>query len=194
MQHSVFAFEIAAHLEQGSFLRRRLHELIKSCPEQASFAHKSWMYSQVTQLLMAHMAQVELGCWDYFDDDARALKDYKMWTDGLLTEEGARTAPSVEGGRPFREAGERLYLTFTMAFLLTQGSPADLALRARCNIPQGALWRRESFVRVLQGVPAINFVSVKSDVIYLIPGDERWGLTPADLQLPKFQYLRRVEG
>jgi hypothetical protein len=38
----------------------------------------------------------------------------------------------------------------------------------------------------------VNFAAVKSDVLYLIPQDEDWGLTAADLQEPKFEYLRDI--
>ena len=52
---------------------------------------------------MANLDNVAKGCWDYFDDDARAQRDYKMWVDGMLTEEGARTQPSRQGGGdPYR--------------------------------------------------------------------------------------------
>ena len=40
----------------------------------------------------------------------------------------------------------------------------------------------------------VNFAFVKSDVFYLIPGDESWGLTMQDLQEEKFEYLRNIEG
>jgi hypothetical protein len=33
---------------------------------------------------------------------------------------------------------------------------------------------------------------VKSDVIYVIPGDDGWGLTAEDLTASKFEYLRPV--
>jgi hypothetical protein len=40
----------------------------------------------------------------------------------------------------------------------------------------------------------VSFAAVKSDVLYLIPGDETWGLTEGDLKDPKFEYLREIEG
>ena len=34
--------------------------------------------------------------------------------------------------------------------------------------------------------------AVKSDVLYLIPGEEDWGLTEVDLEAKKFEYLRKI--
>ena len=44
------------------------------------------------------------------------------------------------------------YMTFTMAFLIVQGSPTDSALFELCNIPQDHLWQRATFARILQGL------------------------------------------
>ena len=93
---------------------------------------------------------------------------------------------------PYRP--EPRYMTFTMAMLLAQNSPADMAMRQLCNIPQPMLWNRSSFARILQGMRIVSFASVKSDVLYLIPGDDAWGLTLQDLSEPKFEYLRPIGG
>ena len=49
------------------------------------------------------------------------------------------------------------------------------------------------FQRILQGIGYLNFAAVKGDVIYLIPGDDDWGLTVQDLTDEKFEYLRLVQ-
>ena len=38
----------------------------------------------------------------------------------------------------------------------------------------------------------MSFSAVKSDVLYLIPGEPDWGLTEADLKAEKFEYLRQI--
>jgi hypothetical protein len=39
----------------------------------------------------------------------------------------------------------------------------------------------------------INFASVKSDIMYLLPRDDDWGLTVDDLAQEKFHYLRVLQ-
>ncbi|GAC1393532.1 MAG: hypothetical protein NVSMB47_00980 [Polyangiales bacterium] len=188
MEHSIFAMELCLPLDEP--LRGRLHALIQGHPAQASPLAKSALYREATDALLGHLSTVERGCWDFFNDDARALRDYEMWSQGMITEEGARTSPS--GARdPYRD--EPRYMTFTMAFLLVQGTQTNQAMFDLCNISEATLWIRDSFERILRGMRVMDFAAVKSDVVYLIPGHDEWGLTREDLATKKFEYLRAIE-
>lgn len=189
MLTSIFALELCLKLIPGSPLRPALQQLILTHPERAGHGHRSLLYRHVTDALLTNLTLADRGCWDYFDDHERATNDFAMWTNGMLTEEGARKAPS---GTPDPYRPEPRYMTFTMAMLFVQGSPTDLAVRRLCDIPQQALWNRSSFGRILQGLRAVSFASVVTDVLYLIPGDDAWGLTLQDLAEPKFEYLRQI--
>lgn len=192
MSLSIFAMEVCIRLPPQSSLAAELRMLVLTSPQASTYDDKFRLYRRASDLVLANLDNVSKGCWDYFDENARAERDYKMWVDGMLTEEGARTMPSRQGGAdPYRSEGSG-YLTLTMAFLLVQGSPTDRQMAARCNIPQPQLWQRWVFERLLQGIPLLNFGSVKSDVIYVIPGDDRWALTAQDLAEPKFNYLRSI--
>jgi hypothetical protein len=187
MLHSIFAFEICAKYEPGGRLHSTLHRLLVGHPANPTLQQKWAFYREVVTELLVAVPLFERGCWDYFDNDARALKDYDQWVNGMVTEEGARRQPS--GGDPYR--GDARYMTFTMAFLLVQNSHTDLALRGICNVPDALLWHRATFNRILSGLyQSLNFATIKSDVAYLIPRDAGWGLTQEDLVQPKFQYLR----
>lgn len=188
MLHSIFAFEICARFEPNAPLHDGLRHLILQHPANATLQQKWQFYRRVTEQLQASVHLFERGCWDYFDNDARALADYDQWVGGMVSEEGARTAPS--GDDPYR--GGARYMTFTMAFLLVQNSPTDLALRQVCEIPDSQLWQRSTFHRILGGLSVLNFASIKSDCAYLIPRDTGWGLTAEDLEHPKFEYLRHI--
>jgi hypothetical protein len=191
VEHSIFAIELCARLVPESPLRFALAELIRSAPERMTL-HQKWMqYQRASQLMLEHLHTVERACWDYFNDDGKALEDYAMWTNGMLTEEGVRPGPSGVAS-PYRP--EPRYLTFTMALLILQDSPTDRMLRQLCDIPQVYLWHRETFARILRGMGQVSFASIASDVMYLIPRDEDWALTPLDLQAQKFEYLRPVQG
>jgi hypothetical protein len=190
VEHSIFAVEICARLVPESPLRAALAGVVRSAPPGMSLHDKWQQYTRAAGLLADNLELAHRGCWDYFNDDARARKDFDMWTAGMVTREGVRPEPS---GLPDPYRSEPRYLTFTMALLLAQGSPSDRMLEQVCAIPEAALWQRASFARVLRGIGHVSFASVKSDVLYLIPRDDGWGLTAQDLQHPKFAYLRAVE-
>ncbi|WP_437737554.1 hypothetical protein [Sorangium sp. So ce1335] len=189
MEHSIFAMEVCARMDPGSQLQRTLHGSILTQYRTLSLNQKWHQYRRAQVALLSNLHVLEKGCWDYFDDNSRALNDYGMWSRGMITEEGARKGPS---GTPDAYRGQPRYLTFTMAFLLVQGSPTDRMLRAVCDVPQNRLWRRDVFGHILQNLGHVSFASVKSDVMYLIPRDEGWALTAEDLKDPKFHYLRQI--
>jgi hypothetical protein len=188
MKHSIFAFEICARFEPGGRLHSELRGLVTASPSGASLQQKWLFYKKAVSELLVAVPLFQRGCWDYFDNDARAKADYDQWVAGMVTEEGARPTPS--GDDPYR--GSARYLTFTMAFLLVNGSPTDLAVRRLCDIPEARLWHRQTFQHILAGLGVLNFASIKSDVSYLIPRDVGWGLTDEDLAHPKFKYLRPI--
>ena len=191
MEHSIFAIELCARLVPESPLRMALAEMISTAPANMTL-HQKWMqYQRAAQILVENLHTVERGCWDYFNDDGRALKDYDMWTKGMTTEEGVRASPSGLAD-PYRS--EPRYLTFTMALLILQGSPTDRMMIQVCTIPEAYLWHKETIARILRGMAQVSFASVKSDVMYLIPRNDEWALTQQDLQLPKFEYLRALQG
>jgi len=187
VQHSIFAMELCLPLDTA--FHASLRRLVVEHPELSGYHEKWSLYRQAAESMLRHLEHVQKGCWDYFDDNSRALRDYDMWVAGMTTEEGARTEPS---GQPDPYRGTARHMTLTMAFLIVQGSPTDLSLSALCNVPQELLWRRSTFARILNGMGALSFASVKSDVIYVIPGDNGWGLTDEDLTASKFDYLRVV--
>jgi len=189
MLHSICAFEICTRFDPSGRLHSELRRLIKDHPANPTYQEKWNFYRSVIEELRLALSTFERGCWDYYDDDRRAQDDYDQWVSGMVTEEGARTEESGED--PYR--GEPRYMTFTMAFLIVQGTGTDTALSSACSIPENDLWRRSSFDRVLIGLFDLNFANVKSDVAYLIPRDARWGLTAQDLAAPKFHYLRTIE-
>jgi hypothetical protein len=190
MQSSIFSIEIAARLDRAPNLLPLLRGILTSQPNVVGLQQKWETYKRASEALLGNLGFIERGCWDYFEDHARAEKDFKMWLGGMTTEEGARPQPS---GRPDPYRGEPRYLTFTMTFLMVRPSPTDLAVARLCDIPEQHLWRRDVFGRILGGMSVINFASVQSDVMYLLPRDDDWGLTTEDLAQPKFHYLRVLQ-
>lgn len=189
MDVSILAIEVAARTEPGSAFGQSLREFITAQPKSASPAQKQYLYHNTSRFLGQHFDRIERGCWDYFDDTDRAERDFEMWCEGMTRAEGARRTPSNE---PWLVPKEPLFLTFTMAFLIENESPTDLDVRRACDIPQARLWHRDTFQRILFNVQRLRFEHVVSDVVYMIPNDERFLLTAADLDREAFEYLRRL--
>lgn len=189
MEHAIFAMELCFPLLPGDSLRAQLQELIVRQPAMIRPGDKWQFYTHAAAILTGRLPQAVSGCWDFFDDNDRALKDHEMWFNGMHTREGSRRTPSGVGD-PYR--GEARYLTFTISLLMDQHAQSVFGLKHVCAIPEAQLWQRGSFARILGGLSGLSFASVKSDVVYLIPRDDDWGLTAEDLREPKFHYLRQI--
>jgi len=189
VEHCIFAMELCLPLRDGA-LAGRLRERIVRHPIIVDASDKWALYKGVCDELLANLDAAQSGCWDYFDDNQKALDDYKMWSEGMITEEGARTSPS--GAPDAYRGGDPRYMTVTMAFLIDASSGSARSLASLCAIPEPRLWARETFAKVLKGLGALSFSAVKSDVVYVIPGEKEWGLTGDDIRAPKFHYLRQI--
>lgn len=185
--HSIFALELCFQMMPGDPMRAHLQQLIERHPARASRRDQWNLFRAVSQRLRDGLQYAVSGCWDFFDDDGRALKDFDMWCGGMTTLEGARRTPSGPGDA-YR--GDHRYMTFTLALLLQQGTPSERSFSQACDIPEADLWRRATFATLLNSLGMISWASVKSDVIYLIPRDDGFGLTAEDLRATKFEYLR----
>lgn len=196
MNHSIFALELCLCPPAGNPLAMQLGELVRRHPATTTPGAKWEMYRAARQLLANNLGYAVSGCWDFFDSDAKSLADYDMWTKGMTTEEGSRRSPrpDASANNMYRQQSEAAYITCTMSFLLQNGSFAERQLNNQCNIPDDRLWTRATFAHLLDKIGLLSFAVVKSDVFYVIPGDDRWALTADDMRDPKFEYLRPIVG
>ncbi|MBK8257497.1 MAG: hypothetical protein IPK82_33115 [Polyangiaceae bacterium] len=187
MTRSIFAIEMCLRYEP-SFVSG-LADLLRADTAEPSAGQLWEMFTRTANAVMERPQLWHLGCWDFWDDAAKAQSDFQMWKEGLMTEEGARKVPSAEG-EPYR-GGER-YLTVTMACLMLRGTDSERRLAEACNIPEAYLWQHRTFERILRAVRHINFAVVDRSTLYLIPQEDGWALTPEDLRDPKFHYFRPI--
>lgn len=184
---TIFAIEMCLRFDAD--LHRRLHELVVHPGEVVSYGEKWQRYSAVANLLQHHEALWHRGCWDYWDQAAKAESDFAMWVNGMLTREGSRREPSGQAN-PYR--GGARFLTLTMATVILAASECNGHMMGVCNVPQGVLWQPATFKRILAGMRHLNFASIEKDTMYLIPRDPDWALTEDDLTHTKFEYLRSI--
>ncbi len=191
-ESSVFALELAFPFDAQSPSRTALRDLIRHHPEAASLRQRSRLYRDVAQALLAELPRAPRGGWDYYDDDT-AVRKYNEWCGGMLNEEGVRKFPiPFEAAGPYRAGGEARFATFTVAFLMVRDSNVDTMFRQRCTMSDSNLWDRATFRRLLEAVSVMQFAAVRSDVLYMIPNEDDYGLTAQDLADDRFEYLREL--
>jgi hypothetical protein len=187
MTRSIFAIEMCLRFDPE--LAAGMRAMLTADTGSPSAGQLWQMWSAAANELRKRRGAWVSGCWDFWDDAAKAQSDFQMWVKGLMTEEGARAVPS---GSPQPYRGDERFMTITMATLMVAGSAAERAMAGVCNVPEAHLWHSATFERVLAGIPNINFAVVDRSTMYLIPKENEWALTAEDLRHPKFEYLRPI--
>jgi hypothetical protein len=190
VRHSVFVIEVCARIDTTPQLLDELLPILQTAPPALSRQDAWDRHATAADILLRHFDAVERGCWEYFDDELTVKAMFDEWCGPVVERQIPRQVPS-EGLSYREEAGPRS-MTFTVVYLLAYGSPSDLEVRATCDIPPEALWRRGTFRQLLGLVRTLSFASVKGDAMYMIPRDIAYGLTPGDIAKSEFDYLRPV--
>jgi len=186
---SFFSLELCMRIEAGSTLLDEMRTLILAQTPTCSLNDKWQVAQRASSLLLGNLHHADRGCWEYFDEEKKAKELWTDWSKVVETKNGARTTPSGPID-PYRGAAR--FMTVTMAYLLVRDSPTDEKLRMVCNVGDARLWKRETFTAILSAIPHMSFASVRGDTLYMIPGDDEWGLTAEDLSDEKFKYLRTI--
>ncbi|CAN5276194.1 hypothetical protein BH09MYX1_BH09MYX1_02700 [soil metagenome] len=190
MASSFFSLEICMRIDPGSTLLSDMRTLILAQRPTCTMNEKWQVAERASGLLLGNLHHADRGCWEYFDEEMRAKELWTDWSKVVETKTGARTTKSGAID-PYR--GGTRYMTVTMAYLLVRDSPTDEKLRMFYNVGEARLWKRETFTAILSAIPHVSFASVRGDTLYMIPGDDEWGLTDDDLADAKFNYLRKIE-
>lgn len=192
MDYSVFAMQVAIPHQPGTAAHDGLRQLVARAGQEQTYDDKAAFYRELSGRLLALVPWFAKGIWDFWDDPTRAPGDFQEWVDGLEGKE-ARHAPAPPAN--YRgQAPEPRFMLVTFSMLLVHHGNSCRLLSRACNIPQANLWQRASFARILQGVAKVNFASVRSDVVYLVPRDDAYALTPEDLATQDYFYLRELAG
>jgi hypothetical protein len=189
VRHSVFTVEVCADIDRGPALLEELRPIVQGSPPVMTRSEAWGRHAAAAEAVLRSMHAVERGCWEYFDDEARAMSMFNDWCRPVVDRVLPREEPTMGDG--YRD-GVKRYLTFTMVYLLARDSPSDVLVRRSCRIATPDLWRRATFRRLLAIVRALSFASVKADAMYLAPRDAGWGLTQEDLGAEKYAYLREL--
>ena len=90
---SILAIELCLHFDAK--LQAFLQDLMKRAPARQSL-HDQWqLYDHAGRALIANRSLWAKGCWDFFDEDARARADFNMWVHGMVSREGARSSSTA---------------------------------------------------------------------------------------------------
>lgn len=193
MGFTFFGVQVAVTAFYKDPLRQRLHQAIAGTPERQSLQDKRRFWKEVTAILNEAMPVFEMGYWDLIRGD-KAEAEFESWTSeiegSLATErEEMGTAPD----ETVRLAADKRHVLCTLIVLVVEGSNSDLTLGERCDLPKEQWFTRHTFARLIASFPLLNFANVEADAVYLVPGNDRDGLSMEDLRGGGYEYLRPLD-
>ena len=186
MKHTLLAIQIFMGLPEATAFHAQLQSLLAAAPDGQTFGDKNNFYMQVLQILRPYGLLIDRGVWDYVEDPDRAEAEWKDWTQGTV----ADAIEAKETESPFR--GGRRYTFLTLLFLLAKGGATDRFICEHCRMSEDFMWRKGTFMYLLDAIPTMNFASVRSDAIYLRPGMGAPGVTEEELGLEHYSYLHTL--
>ena len=190
MAFTFFGVQVAIKAFFKDDFRTRLHQAIAGADDKMSLHEKRQFWKRVCALLNEAMPVFEYGHWDLIRNDT-AEGEFETWCSEI---EGAAATTAAEMGgaadEVHRSSADKAYVLATVLFLLERGSNSDLTLGERCDVPESQYFTRATFAQLFAAIPALNFVNVQADAVYLSPGNDTDGLSDDDLRDPGYAYLR----
>jgi hypothetical protein len=193
VQFTFFGVQVVVTAFHNDPLRRRLHQAIAGGQARQSLQDKRRFWKEVTAILNEAMPVFEMGFWDLIRGD-RAEAEFETWTSeiegSLATEQDEMGAAADE---TIRLSSDKRHVLCTLIALVAAGSNSDQTLGERCDIPEAQWWTRQTFARLIGTFPLLNFANVEADAVYLVPGNDRDGLSTEDLHGGGYEYLRPLD-
>jgi hypothetical protein len=203
VSYTFFGIQVAVKAFFKDDFRARLHQTVARGDAEQSLNEKRQFWKRVTAVLNEGMPVFELGFWDLLRTD-NAEQEFESWCaeieGSVATEPEEMGAAADEAHRLSAEHGvptrvrprgvQQGYVLATLAFLVERDSNSDLTLGERCDLPESAWFTRQTFAHLIATVPMLNFANVQADAIYLVPGNDRDGLSDDDLRGEGYEYLK----
>ena len=180
--HTLLALQLFVPLGRAG-ARAELLRLVRGSPSEPATTDKTRFWLDALSVLRRLLPEAHYGVWDYVDDDERALEEYQQWCDGTVED-----ALSAEPPRP----GVLGYAFVTVLLLCDAGAEADLRLASMSEITDTDPWSRSSFEAWLDTLAALDWRSVKSDTLFVRPGDGGYGVSAEMLQDEAYHYLQPI--
>jgi hypothetical protein len=192
VSYTFFGVQVVVTAFHRDPFRARLHQAIATAHGPQSLADKRRFWKKLTGLLNDAMPVFEKGYWDLIRG-GRAEAEFETWSseiEGSLATEREEVAPAAD--EALRLSADKGYVLCTLMALVEQGSNSDITLGDRCDQPESTWWTRQTFARLIGTFPLLNFADVQADAVYLVPGNDRDGLSMEDLH-EGYEYLHPLE-
>jgi hypothetical protein len=190
-RHTLFALQLFVPADPrvgpAGMGHRALLRRLRESELEPTVGGKERFWRSVTSTMHDLVALAHYGVWDYIDDDEQALEEYEQWCQGTI-EDAQQDEPAV----PHEHTGpdEPCYMFVTLLLLCDADADADLQLQEATEAVEEEPWSQASFRALLKAISELDWRAVKSDTLFVRPGDGGRGVTAEALQEEHYHYLQ----
>jgi hypothetical protein len=186
-----FGFQLAIRTKLDSPLRAELASLIGTSPERQTFIDKHAFWTRVGTLLRRYKNEFYFGTWDLVRGD-RAADEFEEWSTEIETATVAPNSLQLLPGERRPQWQTLHHILVTAVFLVERHSNSDETLGEVCDMQEANYFTRDTFFMFLGAVTELNFASVRSDALYVVPGPGTEGFSMETLMSLEFNYLKQL--
>ncbi|MCS7012777.1 MAG: hypothetical protein RMI34_10145 [Chloroherpetonaceae bacterium] len=188
-----FAVQVAFNYYGKETLRSALHRLIEESVDDETPEQKRRFYKRLTGKLQEAIPYFEYGYWDFIIEAEAAEREFHHWINDIeanIATEEEEVGESVD--EVMRLSSSKYYVVISLIFLL-EASPMlnDLTDMIR-EIPEDAFADRETFAKLISAINYIDFEYSYGDAVYIMPSNEKDGISYEDLAGEGWEYLQLI--
>ncbi|MBL8753454.1 MAG: hypothetical protein JNK15_09150 [Planctomycetes bacterium] len=178
-----FGLQLAVQSPPGDPWRLRLQSVVRAHVRDLPLADQRGLWGSIANLLLQALDRSALGFWDFVPN---GRSEYDDWVQGIEDD-------SAEPWRPDGTGARMDHVLVSAMFLLPEHEASAELVGAACDLPESDWRRRETFRRLVETLPQLDFASVRGSAAYVTPGGERLAFSLRELQGEGYDYLLRIE-
>lgn len=172
-------------------MRAELAHLIGASSERQTFIDKSAFWTRVGTLLRRYKNRFYFGTWDLVRGD-NAAGEFEEWSTEIETATVPPHSLQLLPGERRLQWQTTHHILVTAVFLLEKHSNSDETLGEVCDMQEANYFTRDTFFMFLGAVTELNFASVRSDALYVVPRPGTEGFSMETLMSLEFNYLKQL--
>jgi len=186
-----FGLQIVINVGSDDSIRQKLHQVINAPVTEETPQQKRAFYKRITSVLLEAEPFFDYGFWDYITDAEDAQAEFESWVaeiEGSVATEDEEMGAEVD--EQFRMSGDKTYVVVTFAYVLENVASNGTFMSMIEGIGEDDYFSRAAFNTLVQSVSYLDFEYVLGDAVFIMPGNEKDGISWEELHTEGWNYLK----
>lgn len=188
-----FGLQLVVNVGSDDSLRSSLYRVLHETTAREKPAQKKSYYKRLVAVLLEGEPFFDYAYWDYTLEPDQAQTEFDSWVNelesGIATEQ-EETGDSVD--EQFRMAGEKSYVIVSVAMLLENVTAQGNFRSMIEGVAEEEYFSRPTLTTLVNALAYIDFEYAMGDAVFIMPGNEKDGVSWEELHTEGWSYLRPI--